>query len=154
FGHAPDFVDGHQHVQLFPQVRDALLDVVQEAAPNAWVRQCGRVVLPHRRLRDRKGLLLDMLSRQFRRRASKRGIRTNPAFAGTYDFGKEANFAELFPRFLDRMPEGGVIMCHPGFVDAELRRIDPLTDAREREYAYFADDAFPALLARRGLTLA
>ena len=25
FGRPPDFVDGHQHVQLFPQVRDAFL---------------------------------------------------------------------------------------------------------------------------------
>src|ERR1700686_37678 len=42
FGRAPDFVDGHQHVQLFPQVRDAFLRAVKEAAPSAWVRQCGR----------------------------------------------------------------------------------------------------------------
>ena len=42
FGHAPDFVDGHQHAQLFPQVRDAFLRAVKQAAPNAWVRQGGR----------------------------------------------------------------------------------------------------------------
>ena len=33
FGRAPDFVDGHQHAQLFPQVRDAFLAAVKEAAP-------------------------------------------------------------------------------------------------------------------------
>ena len=33
FGRAPDFVDGHQHVQLFPQVRDAFLRAVKQAAP-------------------------------------------------------------------------------------------------------------------------
>ncbi len=43
FGQPPDFVDGHQHVHLFPQVREALLDVVKEMAPQAWVRQCGSV---------------------------------------------------------------------------------------------------------------
>ena len=42
FGRAPDFVDGHQHAQLFPQVRDAFLRAVKEAAPAAWVRQGGR----------------------------------------------------------------------------------------------------------------
>src|SRR5713226_7585476 len=42
FGRAPDFVDGHQHAQLFPVVRDAFLSAVKEAAPNAWVRQGGR----------------------------------------------------------------------------------------------------------------
>ena len=45
-------------------------------------------------------------------------------------------------------------MCHPGKVDAELERLDPLTYQREREYAYFAGDAFPALLASQGVTLA
>ena len=30
FGRAPDFVDGHQHAQLFPQVRDAFLAAVQD----------------------------------------------------------------------------------------------------------------------------
>src|SRR3954463_4350189 len=42
FGRAPDFVDGHQHAQLFPQIRDAFVQAVKEAAPGAWVRQGGR----------------------------------------------------------------------------------------------------------------
>jgi predicted glycoside hydrolase/deacetylase ChbG (UPF0249 family) len=45
-------------------------------------------------------------------------------------------------------------MCHPGKVDAELSRLDPLTNLREREYAFFLDDAFPRLLAARGVALA
>jgi hypothetical protein len=39
FGRPPDFVDGHQHAQLFPGVRDAFLAAVKIAAPDAWVRQ-------------------------------------------------------------------------------------------------------------------
>ena len=154
FGRAPDFVDGHQHVHLLPQIRDALLGVVKARAPGAWVRQCGRAVPLAERLADRKGLFLDLLSHRFRRRAAAVGLRTNPAFAGTYDFVDEANFAHLFPRFLDALPDGGLVMCHPGFVDDELRRLDPLTTLREKEYAFFADDSFPALLAARGVALA
>jgi chitin disaccharide deacetylase len=157
FGKAPDFVDGHQHVHQFPQVRDAFLGVVREVAPNAWVRQCGRAPRPlSQRLSDRKALLLDWLSRGFRERAAAHGIAVNPAFAGTYDFTTEPSpdFAALFPAFLDGLPAGGLIMCHPGRVDAELERLDPLTYQREREYAYLAGEEFPALLASRGFTLA
>jgi len=154
FGRAPDFVDGHQHVHLFPQIGAALLEVVKATAPNAWVRQCGRVVPFARRFADRKGLLLDLLSAGFRRRAAALGLRTNPAFAGTYDFVDEADFAALFPCFLDRLPDGGLVMCHPGFVDAELQRLDPLTTLREKEHAFFAGDSFPALLAAHGVALA
>ena len=105
------------------------------------------------RFADRKGIFLDLLSRSFRRRAAALGLRTNPAFAGTYEFADEADFRTLFPRFLDRLPDGGLVMCHPGFVDAQLQRLDPLTTLREREYAFLASETFPALLAAHGVTL-
>jgi predicted glycoside hydrolase/deacetylase ChbG (UPF0249 family) len=154
FGRAPDFVDGHHHVHLFPQIRAALLEVVEATAPTAWVRQCGRTTPLAARLGDRKGLFLDLLSQQFRRRAAARGLRTNPGFAGTYAFADKTNFAAIFPRFLEALPDGGLVMCHPGFVDAELERLDPLTTLREQEYAYFAGDTFPAALASHGVALA
>ena len=150
FGRAPDYVDGHQHIQVFPQVSEALVRVVKHAAPHAWVRQCGRAA---RKNPEPKGLILDALSRRLQRVAKSHGVRTNPAFAGTYAFRAGADFAKLFPGFLDRLPDGGVVMCHPGKVDAELSRLDPLTNLREREYAFFLDDAFPQLLAERGVAL-
>ena len=153
FGRPPDFVDGHQHVHLFPQVRDAFLKVVTETAPNAWVRQCGRPP-SSRRLKDRKELVLDVLSLGFRRKARQLGVATNPAFAGAYDFGGKSDFAAIFPRFLAGLSDGGLIMCHPGFVDAELKRLDPLTHQREREFAFFNSENFPQLLAEHGVALA
>jgi predicted glycoside hydrolase/deacetylase ChbG (UPF0249 family) len=156
FGQAPDFVDGHQHAHLFPQVREAFLDVVKRKAPGAWVRQCGRVAaLPTSRW-DYKTRILDGLSRKFRALAAARGVRTNPAFAGAYDFAAadEASFPRLFPGFLQALPAQSVVMCHPGFVDAELTRLDPLTGQREREFAYLAGAEFPVALAAHGLALA
>jgi predicted glycoside hydrolase/deacetylase ChbG (UPF0249 family) len=153
FGRPPDFVDGHQHVHLFPQVRDVVLAAVREFAPAAWVRQGGSSLALHRRLVDPKGLLIDWLSRAFRARAARIGIATNPAFAGTYSYRENADFERLFPGFLKGLPEGGLIMCHPGTVDAELERLDPLTTLREREYAYFRGDRFPEDLKAQGLTL-
>jgi predicted glycoside hydrolase/deacetylase ChbG (UPF0249 family) len=150
FGRAPDYIDGHQHIHVFPQIGEALIRVAKGAAPNAWLRQCGRAV---RHSFEPKGLILDALSKRFARLAAQAGLRTNSAFAGTYTFRDDADFASLFPEFLDGLPEGGLIMCHPGRVDAELRRLDPLTDLREREYDYFLDEAFPRLLAERGVTL-
>ena len=154
FGRAPDFIDGHQHVHLFPQISEAVLEAMQALAPDAWLRQCGRVIPMSARFADRKGLLLDILSARLRRRCAALGVRTNPAFAGTYEFDDKADFAALFPRFLDRLPAGSVVMCHPGFVDGELQRLDSLTTLREREYAYLISEAFPAALMARGLTLA
>jgi len=153
FGRAPDYLDGHQHVHLFPGVRDAFLNAVKEKVPRAWVRQCGR---PHaaRPLTDVKGHFLDLLSVGFRSKAHALAIAFNPAFHGAYEFTPKADFARLFPRFLRGMPDNGLLMCHPGFVDAALKSLDSLTDLREREFAFLDSAAFPGLLAAHGYVLA
>jgi predicted glycoside hydrolase/deacetylase ChbG (UPF0249 family) len=153
FGRPPDFVDGHQHVHLFPQVRDAVLKVMAQLAPGAWVRQCGRPRGAARPL-SLKELAIDAFNLGFRHKASQRGIATNPAFAGAYDFRRGPDFSETFPRFLAGLPDGGLIMCHPGFVDAELKRLDSFTHQREKEFAYFNSEEFPKLLADRDAELA
>jgi len=153
FGRAPDFVDGHQHAQLFPQVRDAFLSAVKQAAPNAWVRQGGRNRPLVRRLGTPKALLLDFLSAQFRRRAARAGIAFNPGFAGAYDFAQEPDFGMLMRQFLAELPEHGLIMCHPGFIDETLISLDPLTTQREHEHAFLGSEEFPRLLAASKVTL-
>jgi chitin disaccharide deacetylase len=152
-GRAPDFVDGHQHAQLFPQVRDAFLRAVKQAAPNAWVRQGGRHQPLARRLGAPKALLLDVLSARFRNRASGAGIAFNPGFDGAYDFSRQPDFGVLMRRFVDGLPEDGVIMCHPGFVDDILVSLDPLTVQREHEHAFLGGEDFPRLLAANNVTL-
>jgi predicted glycoside hydrolase/deacetylase ChbG (UPF0249 family) len=153
FGRQPDFVDAHQHAQLFPGVRDAFLAAVKEAAPNAWVRQGGRNQPLARRLGAPKALFLDILSGQFRRRAAHAGIAFNPGFAGAYDFSRAPDFGTLMQQFLDGLPEGGLVMCHPGFVDETLVSLDPLTTQREHEHAFLGGEHFPRLLAANKVTL-
>lgn len=153
FGRAPDFVDGHQHVQTFPVVREAFLDAVKSHAPGAYVRQSGRT---HRKpdLANPKALLLDMLSAAFRKHARAAGVAFNPSFDGAYEFSRHGDFASLFPTFLKGLPDGALVMCHPGYVDDSLRTLDPLTDQRERELAYFASDAFSRTLRAENMSLA
>jgi chitin disaccharide deacetylase len=153
FGRTPDFVDGHQHVQLYPQVRDGLLAAVKEKAPGAWVRQARRNQPLGRRLASPKALFLDYLSTQFKRRAARTGLKVNPAFAGAYDYSRIPDYGALMREFLDGLPEDGVVMCHPGFVDDVLISLDPLTKVREIEHAYLAGDDFPALLEANKVTL-
>jgi predicted glycoside hydrolase/deacetylase ChbG (UPF0249 family) len=152
FGRAPDFVDGHQHVQVYPQVRDAFLAAVKEAAPQAWVRQSGRVA-PARPLRAPKAFILDLLSAEFRRRAAGAELAFNPGFAGAYDFASRPDFGALMGGFLKGLPQHGVVMCHPGFVDEVLTSLDPFTVQREHEHAYLAGDQFPELLRMNNVTL-
>jgi chitin disaccharide deacetylase len=153
FGRAPDFVDAHQHAQLFPGVRDAFLTAVKDAAPEAWVRQGGSSQKLIRRLGAPKALIIDALSAQFRSRARRAGIAFNPGFAGAYDWTQQRDFGALMRQFLDGLPEGGLIMCHPGFVDETLLSLDPFTTQREHEHAFLGGEHFPLLLAANKVTL-
>jgi chitin disaccharide deacetylase len=153
FGRPPDFVDGHQHVQLFPGVRDAFLAAVKQSAPKAWIRQCRRDRPWMERLDSPKTLVLDVLSAQFKKRAARAALTFNPAFAGAYDFSKQPEFGRLMRQFLQGMPEAGVVMCHPGVVDDVLVSLDSLTVQREREYEFLRGEHFLPLLAASGVTL-
>jgi hypothetical protein len=151
-GRPPDYVDGHQHVQIFPQIRDAFLAAVKEAAPEAWVRQCGRS--GPLRPGHPKVLLLDLLSLRFRTLARRAGLAVNPGFAGAYDFTRESDFGALMGDFLADLPDGGLIMCHPGYVDDVLTALDPLTGQRERERTFLAGDGFTRLMTAQSASLA
>jgi predicted glycoside hydrolase/deacetylase ChbG (UPF0249 family) len=153
FGRMPDFVDGHQHVQLMPPLRSAFLETVAKLAPRAWVRQCGPVSVRQLPGADPKTRFLALLNAGFRSQARARGLVFNTAFAGAYDFTGSRDYAGLFEEFLKGMPSGGLIMCHPGFVDDGLRARDPLLEQREAEHKFFASDNLPTLLARHGVTL-
>ena len=153
FGRAPDFADGHQHAQLFPVVRDGFLTVVGAYAPQAWVRQGGRNLPLLQRLNTPKALLLDTLSANFRKRAARADIAFNTAFAGAYDFSRKPDFGALMQGFLQGLPDGGLVMCHPGFVDETLVALDPLTHQRESEHAFLAGEQFEPLLAANKVTL-
>ena len=145
----PDFVDGHQHVQLFPQVRDAFLTAVNEAAPErlgapgrtrsafgpaarraqgAGARHPERAVPPPRRAR--------------RYRIQSRHSPAPMIFRGQPDFGA------LMRQFLDGLPDGGVIMCHPGLVDEILVSLDPLTRSARTRVRLSRRRAFPAPVGR------
>lgn len=153
FNRPPDFADGHQHAQLFPVVRDGFLTAVAAYAPQAWVRQGGRNLPLAKRLATPKALVLDALSAEFRKRAARANIGFNTGFAGAYDFTRPSDFGALMQQFLEGIPDGGLVMCHPGFVDETLVALDPLTHQREQEHAFLGGDAFEPLLAANKVTL-
>ncbi len=112
-GRAPDFVDGHQHVHVVGQARDAVLDVVARCAPSAWVRNCSDALAailarPFRL----KAIGSAYHSRGLERQAGGHGLRSNRGFAGHYGFA--GDYALIFPRFLVRPGPDHLIMCHPG----------------------------------------
>lgn len=142
-GFAPDHVDGHQHVHALPVIRDAVLAVLARRyrGPIKPLLRDPGDKLSRIRIRGRhvgKAAILAALSRGVGAAARAAGFAVNDGFAGVSDFadgGAAADFAAA-ARAVGAMH---MVMCHPGRVDDELKRLDPVVGRREEELALLAD---------------
>lgn len=141
-GRPPDFVDGHQHVHVLPGMRRALLDILARRYPAGalYVRDPAdrAAAIRARGVAVGKALVIAGLASGFRGAALKRGLRVNRGFSGVAPFDPQRDFAADLARFLVEPGRCHLVMCHPGFVDDELVRLDPVTATRPVEHAAIA----------------
>jgi len=154
-GREPDFVDGHQHVHLFPGVRRALFSLFDDGrldARRTWLRDCREspAAILRRGVEVPKALFIAALATGFGAQARARGIAVNQGFAGITAFHPEA-FATTFPKFLGDLGAHPLVMCHPADPAGPADPADPIAPARRAEYAFLASEAFPAVLAAGGV---
>lgn len=136
-GGAPDFIDGHQHVHQFPQVRDALMSVLQTryATNQPWVRS----TVPPRAFWSGKPLTLAILGgATLQRQLFKHNVPSNRGFLGVYDFTGD-NYAELFQNWLLHTTSNSLFMCHPS---NDISSTDSISAARVKEYAFFNSNVY------------
>lgn len=158
-GRPPDFVDGHQHVHVLPGVRRAVLEMLARRYPagSVYVRDpADRVSAIRRRgVAVGKALVIAGLASGFRSAALRRQLRVNRGFSGVAPFDPARDFGADLDRFLLSPGPAHLVMCHPGFVDDELMRLDPVVATRPVEHAAIAAFVPPRdLPLRRFLQLA
>lgn len=142
-GAAPDHVDGHHHVHALPSVRGPLLTVLNRryaglpATLRPLVRDPADSVarLVRRRAARGKALAVAMACAGFGARATAAGFATNIGFSGFSRFRDATSFDREFREFFKAPGPRHLVMCHPGFADAALAQLDPVTLSREHEYA-------------------
>jgi predicted glycoside hydrolase/deacetylase ChbG (UPF0249 family) len=157
-GEPPSFVDGHQHMHVLPVVRPALLQVLKERgyAGQVWLRDPSdrAASILRRPIGRNKALIVKSLARGFARSAHAAGFRTNKGFSGFAPLDLSVPAAHVFEEAFSRLGAGPIVMCHPGYVDDELRSLDPAVESRLEELRYLKSDAFRNLLEERGIKLA
>jgi len=151
YGRAPQFIDGHQHVHVLRSIRPALFAALEACGLRGklWLRDPSDHVLRilRRGFQIRKALMVSMLAQGFGREARRRGYVTNDGFSGFSAFDG-LDYARDFATYLRAMGPEHLIMCHPGHVDDELRRMDRVVEPREKELAFLLSDA-----AQHGVSL-
>ncbi len=150
-GRQPDFVDGHQHVHVFPGIRAAVLRVLVRRYPGG--KPYLRAVNPPLRLRAGfpKQAFLRWLGAGFAAEAKRAGFATNGGFAGIYTLRPADDFAANMDRWLAEAKDGDLVMCHPGLAAQDDG--DPIADIRPLEFEFLQSDAFAAMLARHQLMM-
>ncbi|MGO9392599.1 ChbG/HpnK family deacetylase [Rhodoblastus sp.] len=157
-GAPPDFVDGHQHVHVLPGIADDLIAELarRNLAGKIWLRDSAD---RPRRIFARgkhwgKALTVAGLAHGFRKKAQAAGFALNDGFSGFSDFDPQGDYAADFGTFLRAPGERPLIMCHPGHVDDELARLDPVTQSRETELAFLMSERFEEVMAAANASLA
>lgn len=150
FGFAPDHVDGHQHVHVLPVIRSALLAELKDRYgarppllrdPTEHLGQIAR----HSPAKA-KALVVKGLAAGFRSAAEQHGLVVNTSFAGFSAFDTARPFKSEMLAALDRRADPSrlkIVMCHPGFPDEELARLDPVLARRQQEFDTLMDLAPP-----------
>ena len=146
----PDYVDGHQHVQQFAGIREALVQALasryRERKPYLRISRApsGAADLKSRVIAAMGASALETI-------AAHAGLTGAGALLGIYDFaGDQARYAQQMAGWLSAAPPGSIIMCHPA---QAAEPGDVIGLARAREFAYLSGADFPATLARAGVRL-
>ena len=148
----PDFVDGHQHVQQFAGIREALAV--------ALLRRYGtQAVKPYLRISRAPPGMADLKSRVIAWMGANalESIASSSCFTwargliGVYNFeGGQQRYHELMTGWLARAPAGAILMCHPA---QAAEPGDDIGVARAQEFAYLASDAFAHALHQAGVAV-
>jgi predicted glycoside hydrolase/deacetylase ChbG (UPF0249 family) len=164
-GIEPTHLDGHKHVQMLPGLFEIALRLAKRhgiravrvsheesslrAALSAGVKQKGTVVM--KQGVQARGLKL--LAPDAREQADRVGIATADYFCGIAQTGELTREGVL--RLMEILPEGTTeLMCHPGYVDAELANsATRLQASRQAELEILTDTGIRNLVASQGIRL-
>jgi predicted glycoside hydrolase/deacetylase ChbG (UPF0249 family) len=164
-GIEPTHLDGHRHVQMLPGLFEIALRLAKRhgiaavrisheesslrAALSSGAKQKGTVVM-------KQGVQargLKMLARDAREQAERAGIAATDYFCGIAQTGELTK--EGVVRLLEILPEGTTeLMCHPGYVDAELAKSGTrLQASRQAEVDILTNTQIRNLVASQGIRL-
>lgn len=143
-GVMPRFIDGHQHVQHLPVIREALFAVSRKKFRGQafYLRVVTQEIgLVNFSFAGLKNLVIHFTGGgAFAKRCDDNGIRHNTSFQGIYHFPKADQYRHLMQAFLEKSADRGLIMCHPGLANADIQ--DAVSHARVLEHAYLKSPQF------------
>ena len=148
----PDYVDGHQHVQQFAGIREALVQALVNRYGAGAAKPYVRISRAPQGAADTKSrIIAAMGAAALEALLAAQAVPRTTALLGIYDFaGDTQRYARLMQRWLEQAPAHSIIMCHPAQAAVPG---DAIGAARAREFDYLGGTAFADALALAGVQL-
>ena len=161
FGQAPDFIDGHQHVQQLPIIRNSIVSIMKNYKtlkyarvanlPNPWILKAAQTISFKFALEN---LALTIPGRQAAALFTKNNVRHNRFLLGYYQHRPEVRFKTVFNNYLTLNPEAkDVFFCHPGFIDEHLKKVDSLVESRKENLDFLLSAEFEDICSINKLSI-
>ena len=150
FQFKPDFIDGHQHIHQFPQIREVLITQVLHhfADELPWIRSTALPSNTNQLPNAFKCHLLNVLGGStFLNLLNQNHISCNNGFLGVYGFNAPDinSYRALLLQWLSLAQEGILLMCHPANRQVDN---DGIGKQRPIEFNYLASNQFLDDLSR------
>ncbi|GAB3257831.1 ChbG/HpnK family deacetylase [Chitinimonas naiadis] len=138
----PAFLDGHQHIHVFPGLEDVVLtELDRRYGRQPWIRAVSPLTLPYS---TSKAIgLRAMGAKRQEPRLHVEGWRHNHGYGGLYAMRSDTNFGQQMAAWMRHTPNQGLVTCHPANAAVDQ---DPVGAARLREYNWLKSEALPAAL--------
>lgn len=133
FSRWPDFIDGHQHIHVYPGIRKALFEAVEFQKVHKFYFRS--LCISPIQLQQKQTVYMNFLSflgSQFKRQAEKRNFQVSGDLFGV--FNAHVLFKTVFELAKKEAKSSDICFFHPGFVEKKFSSIDFYAEEREWDY--------------------
>lgn len=141
-GRAPDYIDGHQHVHQLPQIRDVLLECLNQRYSTCppWIR----ISRPPAKDGLKANIIGLLGGSSLKKKSHTLGLHHSHRLLGVYGFDQSRPaYQSRCQDWLAEAKSGDAFMCHPatsGWAE------DPVGEARRMEFEFLSSKEFGQIL--------
>ena len=164
-GYPPDYIDGHEHVQQLPIIRNAVVGIAETLSknylknnfyvriaklPRSWLITKGIVYL---RKFIISNFIIGLPGEATASLLDQKKISHNRFLLGYYDY-KTVPFENIFRGYLTLKPLArDIFFCHPGYIDQKLRERDSVVDSRVDTIKFLKSPQYLEMMENFGINL-
>ena len=153
----PSHIDGHQHIQQFKGIREALVEVM--ARRYAGMPEMQKPYLrisqaPSGQSEFKSKVIAWLGANTTKSIATKACITPTTGLFGVYGFENKISYSVRMQQWFELATEGCIIMCHPAHGKFDIGDMaDDICVARQWEFDYLASDQFINDLSKAEVSL-